>query len=139
LTSVDALNDLLRGEVAAVEAYRRVLDRLGNSPTRGPLQDCRWSHAQRIAKLREQVMSLGGAPARDSAPWAAFARLFEGAVSGERDAVAALAEGEDQGVQLYQDALDGLDGPSRKLVETELLPAQEWTYRVMSAIPKTLY
>jgi len=137
--SVDALNELLRGEVAAVEAYRRVLDRLGDSPTRGPLQDCRWSHAQRIAKLREQVISLGGEPARDADAWGAFARLFEGGTAGERAAVAALEEGEEYGLELYRDALDKLDASSRQLIETDLLPAQERTQRIVSALEKTLY
>jgi len=138
--AIDALNELLRGEVAAVETYRRAVEQLGNSSTRGQLQDCRWSHAQRIAKLREQVMNLGGEPATDPVAWAAFARLFEGGASGERAAVvAALEEGEDQGLELYRDVLDELDPSSRELVETDLLPAQERTHRVMSTLEKTLY
>src|SRR5690348_10565446 len=113
--SVDALNELLRGEISAVETYRQAIDKLGGSPTVGQLEDCKRSHEQRIPKLREQVTNLGGQPAKDSGAWGAFARLFEGGAKafGERAAVAALEEGEDHGLKLYRDDLGKLDTSSR--------------------------
>src|SRR5689334_16540035 len=76
--SVDALNELLRGEISAVETYRQAIDKLGSSPTVAQLEGCRRSHEQRIAKLRDQVSRLGGQPAKDSGAWGAFAKLIEG-------------------------------------------------------------
>lgn len=139
--SVDALNELLRGELSAVETYRQAIDKLGSSPTRGQLEDCRRSHEQRISKLRDQVMRLGGEPAKGSGAWGAFARLFEGGakVFGEKAAVGALEEGEDHGLKLYRDDLDKLDATSRQLVEADLLPAQEQTHRAMSTLKHTLH
>lgn len=139
--SVDALNELLRGEISAVETYRQAIDKLGGSPTRGQLEGCRQSHEQRIAKLREQVTRLGGQPETESGAWGAFARLFEGGAKafGERAAVAALEEGEDHGLKLYRTDLEKLDAASRTLVETDLLPAQERTHRDMSTLKQTLH
>ena len=139
--SVDTLNELLRGEISAVETYRQAIDKLRESPTVGQLEGCRRSHEQRIAKLREQVTRLGGQPADQSGPWGVFARLVEGGAKafGERAAVAALEEGEDHGLKLYRDDLDKLDASSRVLIETDLLPAQERTHRDMSALKQTLH
>jgi hypothetical protein len=139
--TVDALNGFLRGEMSAVETYQQAIDKLGGSSTLMQLEDCRRSHEQRIAKLRAQVESLGGVPADDSGTWGAFARLVEGGAKtfGERAAVAALEEGEDHGLKLYRDDLDKLDAASRRLVETDLLPAQERTHQFMSALKHTLH
>lgn len=139
--SVDALNELLRGEFSAVETYRQAIDKLGSSATRGQLEDCRRSHEQRISKLRDQVTRLGGEPAQGSGAWGAFARLIEGGAKafGERAAVGALEEGEDHGLKLYREDLDKLDASSRQLVETDLLPAQERTHRTMSTLKHALH
>ena len=139
--SVDVLNELLRGEISAVETYRQAIDKLDGSTTRGQLEGCRHSHEQRIAKLRDQVMRMGGQPAKESGAWGAFARLFEGGATafGEKAAVAALEEGEDHGLKLYRDDLEKLDPASRTLVEIDLLPAQERTHRDMSALKHTLH
>jgi hypothetical protein len=139
--TVDALNVFLRGELSAVETYRQAIEKLGRSPTGAQLEDCRRSHEQRVAMLRDQVTRLGGEPARDSGAWGAFARLVEGGATalGERAAVAALEEGEDHGLKLYRGDLDKLDMTSRQLVETDLLPAQEQTHQFMSTLKRTLH
>src|SRR4051794_35042598 len=121
--TVDALNGLLRGEISAVETYRQAIEKLGASATQLQLEDCRRSHEQRVAKLREQVARLGGEPAKDSGAWGAFAKLVEGGAKtfGEKAAVAALEEGEDHGLKQYRGDLDKLDATSRQLVEADLL------------------
>jgi len=138
---VDSLNEFLRGEISAVETYRQAIEKLGSSPTRAQLEDCRRSHEERVGKLREWVARLGGEPAKDSGAWGAFARLVEGGAKalGERAAVAALEEGEDHGLKLYRGDLDKLDAASRRLVETDLLPEQERTHRFMSTLKHTLH
>ncbi len=139
--TVDALNGFLRGEISAVETYRQAIEKLGAGATQLQLEDCRRSHEQRIAKLREQVARLGGEPARDSGAWGGFARLVEGGAKafGERAAVAALEEGEDHGLKLYRGDLDKLDATARQFVESDLLPAQERTHQFMSTLKRTLH
>jgi hypothetical protein len=139
--SVDALNGFLRGEISAVETYRQAIEKLSSSPTRGQLEDCQRSHELRVTKLRDQVARLGGEPAKSSGPWGAFARLVEGGAKalGERSAVSALEEGEDHGLKLYRDDLEKLDMPTRRFVETDLLPAQQQTHQFMSTLKHTLH
>ena len=140
--TVDTLNELLRGEISAVETYRQAIDKLESSSNRGQLEECRRSHERRIAKLRDQVARLGGEPSRGSGPWGTFAKLVEGGAKafGEKSAVAALEEGEDHGLKLYRDDLGKLTDPaSRQLVEMDLLPAQEQTHRFMSTLKHTLH
>jgi uncharacterized protein (TIGR02284 family) len=139
--TIDALNDLLKGEISAVETYRQAISKLNHSASRAQLEDCHGSHEQRIPKLRQQIAQLGGVPATDSGAWGTFAKLVEGTAKalGEKVAIAALEEGEDHGLKLYRDDLPKLDAASRQLVEMELLPAQERTHRTMSALKHTLH
>ena len=139
--SVDALNGFLRGEISAVETYRQAIEKLRGSSTGGQLEDCRRSHELRVEKLRGEVARLGGKPAEGSGPWGAFARLVEGGAKafGESAAVAALEEGEDHGLKLYRGDLEKLDTTSRRLVETDLLPARERTHEFMSTLKRTLH
>lgn len=138
--SVDALNELLRGEISAVETYRQAMVKLNESGNRVQIQDCHLSHEQRVAKLRDQVRRAGGTPSEGSGAWGALAKLIEGGatVFGDKAAVAALEEGEDHGLKLYRDNIHKLDLAARQLVESELLPAQEQTHRAMSTLKKTM-
>ena|SRR5438105_575601 len=138
--TVDTLNEFLRGEISAVETYRQAIEKLSASPNRTQLEECRRSHEQRIGKLKEQVLRLGGEPARGSGPWGAFAKLVEGSakVVGEGTAIAALEEGEDHGLKQYRGDLSNLDAASRELVQSDLLTEQERTHRAMSTLKKTV-
>ena len=139
--AVDTLNSFLRGEISAVETYRQALEKLNHSASRTQLLDCHLSHEQRVAKLRAQVEKLGGQPSADSGAWGAFARLVEGGakVFGEKAAISAIEEGEDHGLKLYRDEIGKLDQESRRLVETDLLPAQERTHHTMSSIKHAMH
>ena len=138
---VDTLNTFLRGEISAVETYRQALEKLNHSASRTQLLDCHLSHEQRVARLRAQVEKLGGQPSSNSGPWGAFAKLIEGGakIFGEKAAISALEEGEDHGLKLYRDEIGKLDQESRRLVETDLLPAQERTHRTMSTVKHAMH
>jgi hypothetical protein len=138
---VDTLNELLRGEISAVETYRQALAKLNNSPVSGELEDCRRSHEERVGKLREQVIRMGGRPEEKSGPWGAFARLVEGSAKalGEKATIAALEEGEDHGLELYRKDIPRLDVASRALIEADVLPAQERTHRAVSTLKHTMH
>ena len=138
---VETLNELLRGEISAVETYRQALEKLSGSPNRAELEECRRSHEMRVQKLREQVVRMGGNPDETSGAWGTFAKLFEGGAKafGEKAAIAALEEGEDHGLRLYKGDIDKLDPASRALVEQDMLPAQERTHRSLSTLKHTMH
>jgi hypothetical protein len=134
--TVDTLNGFLRGEISAVETYRQALDKLRASPSRVELEQCRRSHEQRVERLRQEVMRLGGTPEEGSGAWGAFANLVEGSakVFGEKAAISALEAGEDRGLKLYRDEMEKLDPTARSVIESEVLPAQERTHHSMSML-----
>lgn len=138
---METLNELLRGEISAVETYRQALEKLSNSPSRVELEDCQRSHEDRVRKLREQVVRLGGQPEEKSGPWGAFARLIAGSAKalGEKATIAALEEGEDHGLKLYKKDIAHLDAASRALVEADVLPAQERTHQTLSTLKHTMH
>jgi demethoxyubiquinone hydroxylase (CLK1/Coq7/Cat5 family) len=140
-TTVDTLNGFLRGEISAVETYRQALDKLQASPSRMQLEQCRGSHEQRVERLRQEVVRLGGQPEEGSGAWGAFARVVEGSakVLGEKAAISALEEGEDRGLKLYRDEIGKLDATARSVIESEVLPAQERTHQSLSTLKHSLH
>jgi uncharacterized protein (TIGR02284 family) len=138
---VASLNKLLRGELSAVDTYNQALEKLRGSALIPDLTECRRSHEERVMLLKQQVTRFGGTPSDGAGPWGSFARLVEGGAKmfGEKAALAALEEGEDHGLKLYRNELDKLDVVSRDVVERSLLPEQERTHQVMSAIKHTIH
>jgi hypothetical protein len=139
--SVEKLNSFLRGEISAVETYEQAIAKLDNAASRSELEQCRRSHQNRVDQLREQIRLLGGEPSRGSGAWGAFTKLVEGGATafGEKAAIAALEQGEDQGLKMYRDDIDDLDPTSRQLVATGLLPAQEETHRALSTLKHSFH
>jgi hypothetical protein len=132
--SIQTLNAFLRGEIAAVETYRKALERLQSRDTEEELRACLASHERRVEALARQIRALGGEPAEDSGAWGAFARLAEAgaAAIGDEAAIALLEEGEDHGLKLYLDDVGKLDRDTRKQIEREILPEQIRTHGSMS-------
>ena len=139
--TVETLNGFLRGEISAVETYRQALEKLQTSPTRVELEQCRRSHEQRVERLRQEVMRLGGKPEEGSGAWGSFASLVEGSAKafGEKAAIAALEEGEDHGLKLYRNEMGKLDATARSVIESEVLPAQERTHQSLSTLKHSLH
>jgi predicted house-cleaning noncanonical NTP pyrophosphatase (MazG superfamily) len=134
---LDHLNSFLRGEISAVETYDQALEKLADQPSvRERLQDARSSHQERVSLLRTEITKRGGEPAEGSGAWGSFAKLVEGGakVFGAKAAIAALEEGEDHGRDDYRRDLEDLSLEVRRLVESQLLPAQLRTHDLMSAL-----
>lgn len=131
--TLETLKGLLKGEIAATETYTQAISRI-EERQQVPLHESRDSHARRVAALRERIIALGGIPVEGSGAWGAFAKLIESSATlfGRDAALAALEEGEDQGLRDYRTALAMVDGGTRMWLETELLPAQIRTHAVMS-------
>lgn len=108
---IDQCNSLLRGEISAVEAYAKVIDKFGLDGPAAPLQDIQSTHAQSVADLQRNVISMGGEPAKDAGAWG----LLTGSIQtisdffGQHSAVASLIQGEEHGKADYLRALDNPD------------------------------
>lgn len=136
-SSIEQLNDFLRGELSAVETYRIALTKLDRASTVRPeLEANMRSHEERVELLRSAIVAAGGEPTSTSGAWGAFAKTIQkgAAALGDKAAIRALEEGEDHGLADYRSDIDDLDATSRDLVERELLPLQEQTHRAMSQL-----
>ncbi len=139
---VSALNDILRGEISAVETYRQALDKIQDLGHREALERCEHTHEKHVAVLRDRIANLGGAPATGGGAWGAYAKLIQGGAKlfgGDRAAISALEEGEDHVLKTVREHLGELDLESRRLIEEELLPEQEDTHAVMSTLKHFLH
>ncbi len=133
-TPEEHLNNLLQGELSAVETYNMALQKMKSPLTSTVLSECLSCHVNRVEKLSKMVDSLGAEPAHSSGPWGAFAKLVQAGavVLGEGAAIGALKEGEDQGLDTYRGACKDDNGIVASFVTTDLLPAQEKTQKAIT-------
>ncbi len=122
----DALNSLLRGELSAVETYDQAMDKFEDQHILADLHKMRERHAHAVLLLREKVARFGGEPPEGSGPWGAFAAAITGTakVFGPATALSALRQGEEHGINEYEDALKNEDvNPECKdMIRADLLP-----------------
>ncbi len=136
---IERVNSLLKMELSAAETYQRALSKLPHSNHRAILQDCADSHEGRARLLAEEVRRLGGIPAQGSGVWGVFAKLVTGgaAVLGERAAISVLEEGEDLEQNSCKRELDGVGPATRELIMERIVPEQNRTHQVMSALKRS--
>jgi uncharacterized protein (TIGR02284 family) len=136
--TVDKLNSLLQGELSAVETYKMALEKVKEPQIKSILCDCQGSHTERVAILSRMVTECGGTPAENSGPWGQFAKAVQGGatVIGDEAAVGSLEEGETQGLESYKAGLAKLDSRAAKIVESQIMPGQERTYKVISDLKR---
>jgi len=117
---------LVRDELAAVEAYRLALERLGNIPESRGLRLIRDDHEDAVGLLRSELANAGLAPPLSSGPWGFWLTFVEGAASmvGARAALKTLRSAERRDILDYEQALASLDlgGGLRELIGANILP-----------------
>jgi uncharacterized protein (TIGR02284 family) len=125
----DEINELLRGEISAVETYDQALKKLGNESEGKPLREILQNHRDSAKKLEAEVRSLKAEPSTDSGAWGTWAKTVEGSakVMGDDAALKALKEGEEHGLKEYQDALDKNEVPAKvkTLIRSSLIERQK--------------
>jgi hypothetical protein len=124
--TLDTCNTLLRGEIAAVEAYTVVLRRFNSSSKDPILERIRADH-QANADLLERFISESGArPARGAGWWKGLvvAAKSAGTLFGESPVIKILQVVERCGSTRYQDALNSPDvaNVAKRLIRNLLLP-----------------
>lgn len=128
--SVEKLQELLRGEMSAVETYELALKSVTHVGLHRTLQEILVSHSRRVSQLSEKITAMKGEPSTSSGVWGTFAKVVQASadILGDRAAIAALEEGEDHGVAMYAGDLASVDARTRKIIETDLAPEQRRTH-----------
>jgi len=124
---IDALNLLLRGEMAAVETYTQALGKFDDLNVIADLQKIRDEHSKAVRELRDLVVEFGGRPAESTGPWGTFTTAVTTTAKaiGSATVLAALIQGEEYGISEYDAALENEHIPSdcQRAIRTDLLPA----------------
>lgn len=125
-STIESLNSLLRGELAATETYQQAMAQVGNESGALELRQIRDDHRDSANLLRQHVHQHGGQPDQDSGAWGVFAKAVEGSatLAGNAAALRALKAGEENGLSTYEGILkDGsLPADCEEIVRTRLLP-----------------
>jgi Domain of unknown function (DUF2383) len=123
---IDLLNDLLKGERAALETYEQAMDRLSAEASIRDLGRMSEEHRLAVKLLERRVEERGGKPAATSGAWGSWARMVQGTAGalGRNAALKALKEGEQHGAGQYEKAVQNaqLDADLRSLIGATLLP-----------------
>jgi len=122
----DRLNSLLRGELSAVETYQQALDKFAKDPAAADLRRLQAEHREAVTFLQQHVRQHGGKPDESSGAWGTFVKAVEGAAKlfGNKAALKALKEGEEQGISDYEKALgdENLQADCKEVIRSRLLP-----------------
>lgn len=127
--ATDEINELLRGELSAIDTYQQALKKLGDEPGAKHLKNALSNHQDAAKKLTAEVAKLKGTPSTDAGAWGTWAQTVVGSakILGDQAALKALKEGEEHGLKEYKDALEDMDIPAsvKNLIRTKLIGQQE--------------
>lgn len=123
---IEICNALLRGELAAVDSYGKVIAKYSDLPQASELRRIRSDHSKSVALLRENILEMGGTPEEGSGAWGIFAAAVQGTANllGTDSAIESLKKGEENGRTDYQEALlsDEVLRECKHLIREDLLP-----------------
>ena len=131
-------DDLIRGEMAAVETYTQVLEKVKDKTTANKLIAIRKNHMDAVAVLKKYANSEIKSDAKDSGAWGEFAQAFTGSAKlvGNETAVKALRRGEEHGISEYKEALEDkkVNLELKEVIRTKLLPATEGHIKTINTL-----
>lgn len=132
-SNAQKLNDLLQGEISAVETYNQALKKVDDPTIKAELTEAQQCHMGRVQTLQAQVISTGATPAKSSGAWGIIAKTIEGGATllGDKAAISVLEEGEDKGLKDYKNLLNDASTDVRPVVAM-LLERQTWTHQKLS-------
>ncbi len=137
--TTNKLNDLLEGEMSAVETYNTALKTVENWSCKTELETAMQCHEERARAITSKVLELGAQPSQSSGAWGAFANTMESgaALFGEKAAVSMLEEGEDHGIKQYKELLDDSDLAVQQVAQN-FYSRQEGTHKMIKDLKTRL-
>lgn len=127
--TAEKLNEVLRGERAAAETYKQVLEKVGTNPDADPLRVIQSQHFDAVLTLKNHVKLHGEEPESSSGAWGTFAKSVVGSskIFGDKAALKALKEGEEHGLKQYEELHNEAELGSnlRELVQNKFIPNQK--------------
>lgn len=123
---IDACNQLLRGELSAVETYDKAIESFSREPETMVFIEIRDRHDRSVEALRGKVELMAGSPSETSGAWGMFANTVQSTANffGKDPALEILKRGEEHGVREYESALGKreMEEECARLIREVLLP-----------------
>jgi hypothetical protein len=123
------MDDLIRGEMAAVKSYTTVLGDMKDGPQKKKLEKIRADHENAVTKLKDFASTEVKEDTTSSGAWGAFASAWTkgGQILGNDTALKALSQGEEHGITEYKEALEdeNLKPELKQMIKTQFIPKQE--------------
>lgn len=117
---IDTLNELLKGELMAMNIYKETDAMQGDEQVMSMLQKFSEDHKEHARLLADRIRELGGTPVTSTGMAGAMASISSkiNALRGPSHLLQQVYDGEDKGVHAYEDRIDELDPESQDLVNT---------------------
>lgn len=123
------LDDLIRGEMAAVKAYDSVVTKVKDPKELSKLKTIRQNHMDAAEKLKTFAGKDVKEDTKSAGAWGSFAKAYTGGAKlmGDETALKALRQGEEHGINEYKEALedDSIKPELKQMIKTQFLPKQE--------------
>lgn len=123
------LDDLIRGEMAAVRSYNTALEKAKGTKMEEKLMAIKQDHVDAVATLKKFAGAEVKEDTQDSGVWGGFTKAFTGAAGlmGNKTALQALNTGEKHGINEYEEALedDSIKSELKTVIKSKLLPNQK--------------
>lgn len=123
------LDDLIRGEMAAVKTYDTALEKVKDPKEVEKLKMIRKDHVTAVEKLKTFANKDVKEDTDSAGAWGAFATAYTGGARlfGDETALKALTQGEEHGVNEYKEALDdnAIKPELKQMIKTQFLPKQQ--------------
>lgn len=125
------LDDLMRGEMAAMKAYDTAIKESKNEKEKATLEMLRKDHEKAVSALSKYA---AGKPevledTESAGAWGTFAEAWTKtrSLTGNEGALKALKQGEEHGINEYEEALEDDNVPKalKDQIRAELLPQQK--------------
>lgn len=125
----DGINEILRGEISAQEAYDQVFDTIKEDPEIRRLEQLRADHRQAVQYWKNQAHSEMSSPEQTSGVWGTAVEAFVGVskLLGQKAALKALKQGEEHGLNNYKKMLkrDELTAVQKNEIRNNFIPCQQ--------------
>lgn len=123
------MDDLIRGEMAAVKSYTTVLKDIKDAKERTKLEAIKKDHENAVSKLKSFSPADVLEDTKTAGAWGTFATAWTGGAKlmGNEAALKALTQGEEHGISEYKEALadDNIKTELKQMIKTQFLPKQE--------------
>jgi hypothetical protein len=123
------LDDLIRGEMAAVKTYDTALEKVKDEKEMMKLKAIREDHVNAVSKLKTFATKDVAEDTKTSGAWGAFASAYTGGAKlfGNDAALKALTQGEEHGITEYKEAMDddAIKPELKQMIKTQFLPKQQ--------------